>query len=51
MMEQRITYQNQAIEEKECFKLYTLVHLVQVPYTSEFTEQNECIRMHALSQE
>lgn len=40
MMEQRITDSNQAIEEKNvlrCIKLYTLVYLVQVVYTSGFT--------------
>ena len=33
MMGQRITDQNQEIEERECFKLYTLFNLVQVAYT------------------
>ena len=37
------------IEEREWFKLYTLVHIVQVAYTREFTEQKERIHMHALS--
>jgi len=32
-------------------KLYTQVHLVQVVYTSGFTEQKERIHMHTLSQE
>ena len=51
MMGQRTPDQNQAIEEKECFKLYTLVHLVQIAYTSGFTEQKARICMHTLSQE
>jgi len=38
MMVQRITHQNQEIEERECFKLNTLVKLVQVVYTRRYTE-------------
>lgn len=38
MMGQTITNQNQEIEERECFKLYTLVNLVQVAYTCTHTE-------------
>ena len=37
MMGQRITDQNQEIEERECFKLYMMFNLVQVTYTREFT--------------
>ena len=36
MMGQRIADQNQEIEERECFKLYTLFNLVQVTYTCGF---------------
>lgn len=45
-----ITNQTPEIEEREWFKKYTLVNLVQVAYTREFIEQKECIHMHALSQ-
>jgi len=50
MMGQRITYQNQEIEERECFKLYALVNLFQVVYTCRYTKQKVCIHMHAISQ-
>ena len=39
MKEQRTTDQNKEIEEREWFKKYTLVHLVQVVYTCGFTEK------------
>ena len=50
MKEQRTTDPNQEIEEREWFKNYTLVHLVQVPYTCRLMGQKKRIRMHALSQ-
>jgi len=49
MKEQRTTNQNQEIEEREWFKKYTLVHLVQVAYTRGFMEQKERICIHTLS--
>jgi len=49
MKESRTTDQNQEIEEREWFKKYTLVHLVQVAYTRELMEQKKHIRMHTLS--
>ena len=48
MKEQETIDQNQEIEEREWFKKYTLVHIVQVAYTCRFTEQKKRIRMHAL---
>ena len=51
MKEKRTIDHNQEIEEREWFKKYTLVHLVQVAYTCGFTKQKVCIRMHVLSQE
>ena len=49
MKEQRTIDQNQEIEEREWFKKYTLVHLVQVAYTHGLIEHKKCICMHALS--
>jgi len=34
-----------------CIKWYTLVHLVQVGYTSGFTEQKKHILIHTILQE
>ena len=50
MMGQRITNQNQEIEERECFKKYVLFILFQVVYTHGYTEKKEHICMQALSQ-
>ena len=49
MKEQRTTDQNQEIDEREWFKKYTLIHLVQVAYTHRLMEQKKRMRMHALS--
>lgn len=50
MKEQRTIDHSQDIEERERFKKYTLVHLVQVAYTRGLTKQKKHIHMHALSQ-
>ena len=45
------TDQTLEIEERECFKKYTMVHFFQAAYTRRLTKQKESIRIHALPQE
>jgi len=43
-----LTDQTPAIEEREWFKKYTLVHFVQAAYTHGLIEQKDHIRIHTL---
>jgi len=47
---QQVNNKGLQIRLQKWFKKYTLVHFVQVAYTRGLIEQNERIRIHALSQ-
>lgn len=49
MKEQRATDENQEIEEREWFKKYMLVQLVQVAYTCWLMKHKKHIHKHALT--